>query len=134
MNAPSKESGRPPAKPNVLFIMVDQWPGRLLGCAGHPVIETPTIDRLAALGTRYARAYSECPICIPARRTVMTGMTPRKHGDRTYRAQLPMPAGVPTLPAVFRGAGYQATAVGKLHVHPMRDRIGFDEAWLAEDG
>ena len=57
-------------RPNVLLITVDQWPGRTLGCAGHPAIETPTLNRLAHLGVRYTRAYSECPICIPARRTL----------------------------------------------------------------
>jgi len=82
--------GLPGARPNVLFIMVDQWPGHLLGCAGHPVIETPTLDRLASLGTRYGRAYSESPICIAARRTLMTGTSPRTHGDRVFNARLPM--------------------------------------------
>ena len=46
--------------PNVLLITMDQWPGSFLGCEGHPVIETPTIDRLARNGTRFTRAYSEC--------------------------------------------------------------------------
>ena len=72
-------------RPNVLFVMVDQWPGHLLGLAGHPVIETPTLDWLARLGTVYPKAYSECPICIPARRTVMTGTSPRRHGDRVFQ-------------------------------------------------
>lgn len=120
-------------RPNILLVNVDQWPGRLLGCAGHPVIETPTLDALAADGVRFARAYSECPICIPARRTLMTGTTPRSHGDRIFQPALPMPA-LPTLAQCFRDAGYQATAVGKLHVYPSRDRIGFDDVWLAEEG
>ena len=56
--------------PNILFLCVDQWPGKLLGCAGHQEIETPTIDRLASNGTHFTRAYSETPICIPARRSI----------------------------------------------------------------
>lgn len=52
------------ARPNVLFVSVDQWPGGLMGVAGHPVIETPTLDQLAANGTYYPNAYSECPICL----------------------------------------------------------------------
>ena len=72
-------------RPNVLFISVDQWPGPLMGVAGHPVIETPTLDQLAANGIYYPRAYSECPICIPARRTMMTGTSPRVHGDRRFQ-------------------------------------------------
>ena len=121
------------ARPNVLLIMVDQWPGNLLGIAGHPVIETPTIDHLASLGSYFPNAYSECPICIPARRSVMTGTTARVHGDRVFQPAAVMPD-KPTLAQTFRDAGYQATAVGKLHVYPQRDRIGFDDALLAEEG
>ena len=124
----------PAARPNVLFITVDQWPGHLLGCAGHSVIETPTIDQLARIGTRYTQAYAACPICIPARRSIMTGTSPKTHGDRIFQPALPMPAGLPTLAQCFRDGGYQATAVGKLHVYPQRDRIGFDDVLLAEEG
>jgi arylsulfatase A-like enzyme len=120
--------------PNVLFLSVDQWPASLLGCAGHPTIETPTVDRLASIGTRFTRAYSECPVCIPARRTMMTGTSPRRHGDREFQPALPMPPDLPTLAQVFRANGYQAMAIGKLHVYPPRDRIGFDDALLAEEG
>lgn len=122
-----------PDRPNVLFITVDQWPGRLLGVAGHPVVETPTLDQLADNGVRFTRAYSECPICIPARRTIMTGTSPRRHGDRTFQPAAPMPD-LPLLARCFRDGGYQTFAVGKLHVYPQRDRIGFDDVLLAEEG
>lgn len=118
---------------NVLFVSVDQWPASLLGCAGHPVIQTPTLDHLARLGTRFNRAYSESPICIPARRTMMTGLSPRGHGDRNFKPALTMPK-VPLLAQTFRDAGYQTQAIGKLHVYPPRDRIGFDDVRLAEEG
>jgi arylsulfatase len=119
--------------PNILFLMVDQWPGKLLGAAGHPAVLTPTLDQLVRMGTRFPRAYSECPICIPARRTVMTGTSPRKHGDRVFAPAAEMPR-FPTLAQTFRDSGYQAYAVGKLHVYPPRDRIGFDDVLLAEEG
>ena len=124
---------QPDTRPNVLLITVDQWPGHLLGSAGHPEIETPTLDRLASIGTRFSRAYSETPICIPARRTMMTGSTPRSHGDRVFNTAATMPD-MPALAQCFRDGGYQATAVGKLHVYPQRDRIGFDDVLLAEEG
>jgi arylsulfatase len=120
--------------PNVLLVMMDQWPGKLVGADGHPAILTPTLDHLARIGTRYPRAYSECPICIPARRTLMTGTSPRTHGDRVFKPAATMPPRLPTLAQTFRGAGYQAYAVGKLHVYPQRDRIGFDDVLLAEEG
>jgi arylsulfatase len=121
-------------RPNVLLITVDQWHGRLLGCAGHPVLSTPTLDELATYGVRFTRAYSESPICIPARRSLMMGTCARTHGDREYHEGEPMPAGVPTLARCFRDAGYQTSAIGKLHVYPQRDRIGFDDVLLSEDG
>jgi len=120
-------------RPHVLLITVDHWSGALLGCAGHPTIQTPTLDALARSGTRFSRAYSECPICIPARRTLMTGTVPRLHGDRSFQETLAMPA-LPTLAGAFRAAGYQAYAAGKLHVYPQRNRIGFDDVALAEEG
>ncbi|QDU38691.1 Arylsulfatase [Maioricimonas rarisocia] len=122
-----------PRHPNVLLITTDHWPAALLGCAGHPAIQTPTLDELARCGTRFTNAYSECPVCIPARRSLMTGLNPRSHGDRTFQTTLPMPD-APTLAGCFREAGYQAYAVGKVHVYPQRARIGFDDILLAEEG
>ncbi|MEQ4210306.1 sulfatase-like hydrolase/transferase [Actinopolymorpha sp. B9G3] len=120
-------------RPNVLLVMVDHWPGRLLGAAGHEVIQTPTLDTLAQGGVRFSRAYSECPMCVPARRTLMTGATARSHGDRIMDQAGLMPD-LPTLAQTFRDSGYQAYAVGKMHVFPQRSRIGFDDVVLNEEG
>ncbi len=120
--------------PNILFISVDQWPADLLGVAGHAVVETPTLDQLARLGVRYTNCYAQTPICIPSRRSMMTGLTSRGHGDRIFQPTLPMPKDAPTLAKTFVNAGYQANAIGKLHVFPQRDRIGFHDAILAEEG
>jgi len=121
------------AQPNVLLITTDHWPAALLGEAGHPSILTPTLDELARSGVRFTNAYSECPVCIPARRTLMTGTSPRTHGDRDFGETKPMPE-LPTMAQAFRDGGYQAYAVGKLHVHPQRNRIGFDDVILDEEG
>ncbi|MEZ4731392.1 MAG: sulfatase-like hydrolase/transferase [Caldilineaceae bacterium] len=66
--------------------------------------------------------------------TLMTGTPPRTHGDRVFKETLPMPDHLPTLAQTFRNAGYQAYAVGKLHVYPQRNRIGFDDVILDEEG
>ena len=63
----------------------------------------------------------------------MTGMTARSHGDRSFQERAPFPQ-VSTLPQCFRDEGYQAFAVGKLHVYPQRSRIGFDDVLLEEQG
>lgn len=120
-------------KTNVLMISADHWYSSLMGCAGRSDIMTPTLDALAGNGVRYGNVYSECPVCIPARRSLMTGLSPRTHGDRVYNDTLEMP-GVPTLAQTFRDNGYQAYAVGKLHVYPQRNRIGFDDVILQEEG
>lgn len=120
-------------KPNILLISTDHWPASLMGCAGHPAIQTPTLDQLAANGTRFTNTYAECPVCIPARRTLMTGTTPRTHGDRVFQETMPMPD-LPTMAGTFKEAGYQTYAVGKLHVYPQRNRIGFDDVILDEEG
>ena len=63
----------------------------------------------------------------------MTGTMPKTHDDRVFKEKLVMPE-LPTLAQTFRNAGYQATAVGKLHVYPQRNRIGFDDVILDEEG
>lgn len=120
--------------PNVLLICVDHFPGLLLGAAGHSHIQTPTLDRLCENGIRFDQAYSATPTCIPARRALMTGTTSKTHGDRIFKEKEPMDHSLPTMAQTFRDAGYQAYAVGKLHVYPQRDRIGFDDVILNEEG
>ena len=121
-------------RPNVLLICVDHWPGPLLGCMGHDRILTPTLNQVAANGVLFTQAYTATPTCIPARRSLMTGTTAKTHGDRVFKERLEMDPSLPTMPQVFRDAGYQAYAVGKLHVYPQRSRIGFDEVILCEEG
>ena len=120
-------------KPNVLLICTDHWSGLLTHAAGHPVVMTPTIDQLGRCGTTFTNAYSACPSCIPARRSLMTGMSPRANGLRQYREGVEFPE-VQTMAQCFRDAGYQAYGVGKLHVSPQRNRIGFDDVLVEDQG
>lgn len=122
-----------PEQPNVLLVTADHWPASLLGVAGHPAVQTPTLDHLARNGRRFINAYTECPVCIPARRTLLTGTTPRTHGDRTFQVELGLPD-MPTMADAFTSQGYQAFAAGKLHVYPPRARAGFDDVQLCEEG
>ena len=68
------------ARPNIVLITVDQWPGNLLGLTGRPDIDTATLNQVAQNGVYFPNAHSECPICIPARRSLMTGAAPRQLG------------------------------------------------------
>lgn len=102
--------------PNVLIFCVDEMRADHMGCAGHSVVRTPSLDRIAARGTRFDRSYCNNPICMPARTTMFTGLLPRDHGVRINGM---FPTGDwPTLPGVFRDAGYRTHAAGKLHLTP----------------
>ncbi len=118
---------------NVLLINVDQWSGNFLSCMGSKVM-TPTIDSMRMIGTQFVNAYSSTPVCIPARREILCGCDAKTHGDRTFDVTKEMPKGMPTIAEVFKSAGYQTFAVGKLHVYPQRSRAGFDDVLLMEEG
>lgn len=109
-------------RPNILLLMTDQQRGDALGLAGHPALQTPYLDMLGATGVFFRRAYSACPICVAARRTLMTGQKPASHGVfANYHTGLQGP----TLPGELAKAGYQTHHVGKLHLWPFRARYGF---------
>jgi len=74
-----------PSRPNVVLICADQWRGDALSVAGHDVVRTPFLDQMAQRGTRFARAYSGTPTCVPGRVGLMTGPGQRRHGRLGYR-------------------------------------------------
>lgn len=113
--------------PNILLIMTDQHRGDCLGYAGHPVLQTPFLDDLAGGGTYFPHAYSACPQCIPARRTLLTGRTAANHGVFcNYHKGVPLPG--PTLPQLLSEAGYHTHLCGKIHTYPERALYGFMSA------
>ncbi|MEV6103584.1 arylsulfatase [Streptomyces sp. NPDC051940] len=115
---------------NVVLICVDQWRGDCLSAAGHPVVRTPHLDELAARGTRFARAYSATPTCVPARAALHTGLSQTGHGRVGYEDGVAWTPYDTTLAGSFRAAGYQTKCVGKMHVYPERHRLGFDDIEL----
>lgn len=109
-------------RPNILLLMTDEHRADSLGIAGHPAVQTPHLDAQAARGVLFDRAYTPCPVCVPARRSLLTGQTPGTHG---VFADTDAPLHAPTLPGELTRAGYQAHLVGKLHLWPQRARHGF---------
>lgn len=122
-----------PDRPNILLIMTDQQRGDCLGVEGHPVLQTPNMDSIAHRGVRFTRAYSTCPSCIAARRSLLSGQFPRTHGMVGYRDGVGWDAPV-TLPQALRDAGYQTAHVGRsMHQHPVRKRYGYETMSLHLD-
>ena len=111
-------------QPNIVLIMADQFRGDCLGIAGHPDIQTPHLDTLAAQGIRFENAYSACPSCIAARAALMTGRAQQHHGRVGYRDMVPWNY-ADTLASTLSEAGYYTQCVGKMHVHPLRNLLGF---------
>jgi len=120
-------------RPNILFIMTDQHRGDCLGGAGHPAVETPYLDQLAAEGVRFRHAYSSVPSCTPARSAIITGMDQWHHGRLTMEGEdaLEYPT---TLMAELAKAGYHTQGVGKMHFFPQRRLYGFHHMVLDESG
>lgn len=97
-------------RPNVLFITVDQWRADCLSAAGHPLLRTPNIDRLAREGVRFASHYANCAPCGPSRASMLTGRY--LHNHRSVNNGTPLAAGSTNLAVEARIAGYDPVLFG----------------------
>ena len=109
-----------PRRRNILFITTDQQRYDSLGCNGGTVARTPVVDRLAAEGITYRRAYNQNTVCMPARSTMLTGQYVRTHG--VVANGIPLPLDAPSVAQYLAdAAGYRTALLGKAHFEP-----GFD--------
>ncbi len=126
-------------KPNVILIMCDELKADCLGCAGHPQVRTPHLDRLAKNGIYFENGYCASPMCSPARASWLTGLYPRAHQQLINYRITPALKGRPgtsmhaectTLGDAFNQAGYSCGIVGPWHLgddeHPQH---GFNDYW-----
>ena len=110
------------SRPNILFIVSDQHNPKVLGHQGHPDVQTPHLDRMAAEGVRFDNCITQNPICTPSRISFLSGQYCHNHGY--YGLSGAHPGGLPTVLGHFRRAGYTTAAVGKIHT---------PEYWMEDD-
>ncbi|MGH8789869.1 MAG: sulfatase-like hydrolase/transferase, partial [Cupriavidus necator] len=110
---------------NLLIIMSDEHNPKMLGCAGHPLVETPNLDRLAAGGVRFSSAYCTSPVCIPARASFAVGKYIHQMG---YADNADAYDGVvPSWHHKLRERGHRVVSIGKLHFREEGEDHGFSE-------
>jgi arylsulfatase A-like enzyme len=115
--AASAQSGKDTPKPNIILIISDQFRGDCVGAMGlNPMNLTPNLDRMAGRGVLFRSAFSNQPVCAPARASIFTGQYPSRHG--VWKNQLGLAEGATTLAGTLRQAGYTANYIGKWHLMP----------------
>lgn len=122
------------ARPNVLWIVVDDMSPNF-ACYGEKAIATPNVDRLAAEGTRFARAFVTAPVCSASRSALITGMYQTSIGAQNHRSgrgdeKIHLPNGVEPLPVLFRRAGYY-TANGSPQANGRIGKTDYNFEWDA---
>ena len=119
------------ARPNLLFLLADQWRRQALSCHDNPVVRTPHLDRLASEGVDFRRCYATNPVCSPARATLQTGRYSHQTGFVTNNLYVDEEV---CLAQCFRDAGYATGYIGKWHLDgsarpgfvPPARRLGYD--------
>lgn len=112
-------------QPNLIFFLTDNHNRDFLSAAGHPVVQTPNLDRIARDGVRFANAYCATTLCCPSRAAIATGRYPHQTGY--WDNALFYDGRVPTWHHRLRDAGVRTTAIGKLHYRSGEDDNGFTQ-------
>ena len=110
---------------NLLIIMSDQHNRRMLGCYGHDIVRTPSLDALAAGGTLFTNAYTPSPVCVPARAAFATGKYVHQIG--TWDNAIAYDGSIPSWHHRLRDRGHQVVSIGKLHFRSNEDDNGFSD-------
>src|SRR5690349_13141539 len=122
----------PSSRPNILFILPDQWRAQAFGFAGDPNAKTPNLDRLQQQSVWFVNAVAGIPVCCPTRASLMTGQRATTHG--VFLNDAPLSTNATTLAEVLRAAGYDTGYIGKWHLNgpersgfiPPERHFGFD--------
>jgi N-acetylglucosamine-6-sulfatase len=118
---------------NVVFILSDDHRFDAMGFLGHPIVQTPNLDRIAARGVHLRNAFVTTALCSPSRATILTGLYAHQH--KVVDNNTPVPAGTTFFPEYLQRAGYQTALVGKWHMggDAGGPQPGFDH-WVSFKG
>ena len=127
-----------PKKPNIVYVLTDEWRAKATGYAGDPNVQTPNLDALASQCVNFSNAVSVLPVCTPHRAALLTGKYPESTG--MIFNDLYLPAEENTMAEIFKNAGYRTAYIGKWHLDghgrqtfiPRERRQGF-EYWKANE-
>jgi len=122
--------GRGETRPDVLLITIDTLRADRLGCYGYGPAATPVLDALAARGVRFATAVAHAPLTAPSHASILTSLTPLRHGVRDNGA-FALPSSIPTLAEAFRNGGYRTAAF--VSGFPLDRRFGLDRGFDVYD-
>jgi arylsulfatase A-like enzyme len=121
------------AQPNILLISTDQQRYDTAPPHRPSFLRTPHFDDLSRKGFAFTQARTTCPVCVPARCTIMSGQHEWTHGRTANGPTADILDDTRTLPARLSALGYQSMAIGKMHFGPQRSRHGFDDCLIAAD-
>lgn len=115
----------------IIFLQTDQHRYDCMGITGHPLVQTPNMDRLAHEGMLFTQAHTQCPMCVPTRSSFLTGRWPTQTGViNNWDSESPhfLDPALPTCPRALKQAGWTTDYIGRWHVQPQRTPIdyGFD--------
>lgn len=123
----AQESPKKQDRPNILYIMTDQQHAGMMSCMGNKWLKTPAMDRLAASGIRFDRAYASNPVCVPSRFSLQTGLMPSVigMGENEDSADVTVTNAMmeQSLGRLFQKAGYETVYGGKLHLPKMMNNL-----------
>lgn len=111
----SKEN-KEPKRPNILFFLVDDQRNDVLSCEGHPIVKTPTVDKLAGNGVRFTNAFVTTSICAASRASILTGLYETKHNYTFGKDPIRTEFSTRSYPYLLKKSGYTTGFIGKFGV------------------